>query len=528
MSEFQETKNNLILRVKRKRTQDPSEYILCIAEDNDSRNQVKKSAIQQLVSDMTLSHNQTDNNSMERNSDHKLLLSRKHTVEGDNSNIDQQTFESLKRSRDVIDNYGDGEPSKNEKFLWITKGRKTIVNDKAESFVIVDMDVVKSTTESVKQSPSPKKGNKIINPITRQLDEAINVALNTGDFSAMYSLLEQGADVNYQRTAPGDGMTCLMAAVIKEHLRMVTYLLARKANPLLLNSEFRSASDYSEYALMEKKGNDTVSKIAILIRQAVVSFEYENSYQEEKKRSSKDNSMDEDYVYDIYCADGTLMDTEGKMPSVDAPEVHVSGLRIDADGTVEMIFHYDSDWSDLGDDEDPDSNDERNEDNDYPDEEEEENDEQDSDEENVINSKSQFRKNNQHDEEYDFDNDDDDDNQLPKFERNSVGRVLHPMIVDDPFASIPSLDGGIEEMWNLGNEAQGNADDIVRRNDMAKKTGMNIGAIAREFDSNGLAKFGNDLSDDDTTENWMNYSNEGYNPRDEYNEYAYNSDDDSL
>jgi hypothetical protein len=35
---------------------------------------------------------------------------------------------------------------------------------------------------------------------------------------------------------------------------------------------------------------------------------------------------------------------------------------------VELVFEYDSDWSDLADDEDPDSNDERFEGNDYPDE----------------------------------------------------------------------------------------------------------------------------------------------------------------
>ena len=35
---------------------------------------------------------------------------------------------------------------------------------------------------------------------------------------------------------------------------------------------------------------------------------------------------------------------------------------------MELVFEYDSDWSDLADDEDPDSNDERFEGNDYPEE----------------------------------------------------------------------------------------------------------------------------------------------------------------
>ena len=43
-------------------------------------------------------------------------------------------------------------------------------------------------------------------------------------------------------------------------------------------------------------------------------------------------------------------------------------LHITGNGNVELVFEYDSDWSDLADDEDPDSNDERFEGNDYPDE----------------------------------------------------------------------------------------------------------------------------------------------------------------
>src|SRR5690606_16447955 len=56
--------------------------------------------------------------------------------------------------------------------------------------------------------------------------------------------------------------------------------------------------------------------------------------------------------------------------------VRVEGLRINsADGEVELVdTEYDSDWSDLGDDEEPDSNDERFEGNDYPDEEDEDED----------------------------------------------------------------------------------------------------------------------------------------------------------
>ena len=43
-------------------------------------------------------------------------------------------------------------------------------------------------------------------------------------------------------------------------------------------------------------------------------------------------------------------------------------LQISRNGNVELVFEYDSDWSDLADDEEPDSNDERFAGNDYPEE----------------------------------------------------------------------------------------------------------------------------------------------------------------
>jgi hypothetical protein len=51
---------------------------------------------------------------------------------------------------------------------------------------------------------------------------------------------------------------------------------------------------------------------------------------------------------------------------------------------------------------------------------------------------------------------------------------------------------------------------------------MHVGAQPREFDSNGLPKFGADLSDDEGEGRYGNY--EDY---EEYNNEAYDSDDSS-
>jgi len=48
------------------------------------------------------------------------------------------------------------------------------------------------------------------------------------------------------------------------------------------------------------------------------------------------------------------------------PTVTVEGLVVSDDGNIKLVNEYDSEWSDLGDDEDPDSNDERFHGNDYP------------------------------------------------------------------------------------------------------------------------------------------------------------------
>ena len=61
-----------------------------------------------------------------------------------------------------------------------------------------------------------------------------------------------------------------------------------------------------------------------------------------------------------------------------APVVQIDGLHIGVTGEVELVFDYDSDWSDLADDEEPDSNDERFDGNDYPEDREDDDDEDDS------------------------------------------------------------------------------------------------------------------------------------------------------
>ena len=99
-----------------------------------------------------------------------------------------------------------------------------------------------------------------------------------------------------------------------------------------------------------------------------------------------DNVSCEEYVTDVYCVSintntCSISIEEGQTKGWTAeetddlmtyPVITIPGLSVTSDGSAEIVFEYDSDWSDLAEDEDPDSNDERYFGNDYPDEESEE------------------------------------------------------------------------------------------------------------------------------------------------------------
>jgi hypothetical protein len=173
------------------------------------------------------------------------------------------------------------------------------------------------------------------------------------------------------------------------------------------------------------------------------------------------------------------------------PIVPIEGLKIHGDGNVEIVYAYDSDWSDLGDDEDYDSNDERYLGNDYPEDE-------DSDDANRINLSDED------DSDVDDSDDDIDNGRMPRFEKKSVGRVLRHGITDDPFEPLSRDKHRLQQLWGLNNDVDD--EDLPIRNQreriegMKLKSGMDFASVPREFGINGLPKYGNELSDDDIDE----------------------------
>jgi hypothetical protein len=502
-------KKPLVVRVKRKRNQDSIDAI-CVEEHRTT----KKRGMAGLAAGL---------NSMSHLDSTKILLTRIETITEDGSNLkddslvsslDSNTYNALKRSRGAEKSNDDLQPlvtKKNRdafKFI-VTKNKKIFTSEEGNSsdaMIFVDMTSVESASlrqdkssiasslshsHSSSTNISPKKGKRVLDPLTRMLNSSINTALATGNFKDMLGAIEAGADINYQRTDT-DGYTCLMAAVQMGNLNVVSKLLSKNANALLQNEVTQTAVDIAEYAKLESK-NHSASMILIMVRQSA-SEQYLQLQKSLGKGSGsgsgssgqEEDDGGEDYVYDIYTCHQTASaenttsktsaqekkKTEAEDIYESIPSVKVSGLSLDDMGNAEIDFHYDSDWSDLAhDDDDEDSNDENYFGNDYPEDDDNSNDGYERNFDNML-PKS---------DDDDDDNDEDSDDEggrLPRFDRHGVGRQLKPFVVDEHQSSFAKTAEELENLWSL--EDRGGDDQMdsgaqqhaTRLGDMGKRTGV--------------------------------------------------------
>ena len=194
-----------------------------------------------------------------------------------------------------------------------------------------------------------------------------------------------------------------MSAVKHCNLRMVKRLLQLGVDPTLTDASGNNALHFLRETRRNKEDAD---EIRSLVQSAILRTEQQNLISQsnpnpnpnpnltvESSNSGNNAEMevgtDGEFVFDVYCVSGISgmdngtsqepgsaeMDVASSDPSVGPVPLRVDGLRIlDGQGHVELSLEgaYDSDWSDLGDDEEPDSNDERFHGNDSPDEEEDE------------------------------------------------------------------------------------------------------------------------------------------------------------
>lgn len=242
---------NLIVRVKRRRSQDPSDSLWIV--DDAGVPSKKKSTARQItdsLQSMTTSNNDENIASKTR----KLFLQRIQTVEVgaeaelDKSALSASVSKSQKRGRIEIETSNglenvvndSTEPSAvnsvtmDQKVLnprdnsdesssmWITSGKKVLrSNYTLEKFVVVDVSQipfsrpsatnsrtlaqesslnVAASSASLNTTSSPKK-SAVIDPATRKLDAAIEKAFKLNDFNEMAQALQIGAIYTIFRTA---------------------------------------------------------------------------------------------------------------------------------------------------------------------------------------------------------------------------------------------------------------------------------------------------------------------------------------
>ena len=242
---------NLIVRVKRRRSQEPTESI-CIVDDAGAPAK-KRSTARQLTE--SLSALSTSNNEKEQSktSNQKLFLRRIQTVEvGGEAELDKRALSasvslSQKRGRDEVDIPINPEKERTEgnessesyssttveynqekksttitdqSCMWITGGKKVLrSNYTLEKFVVVDVtqvpfarpsQIVSNTLskdknnqetgqnhqetgqKSTLNSPGNVKKSIVIDPATRKLDAAIEKAFKFNDFNDMAQALQIG------------------------------------------------------------------------------------------------------------------------------------------------------------------------------------------------------------------------------------------------------------------------------------------------------------------------------------------------
>ena len=546
---------NFYVRVKRNRDEHPLEQ-LCIIEDSSIApdKHKKRRSVDSLSTQLSGLHTSSSTKDPKR-----ILLQRIRTTDRSNNEVTTST--------DQISDVNHTTSSKmaDSIILRVVSSSlaqiSSVENPSSSAVAVIDMTmstpysnrpIQAGTTSNTNEHM--KTSHRILDPATRLLDKGIATAIRNGDFNDLSAALIQGADPNYQMVSSSGGYTALMAAATKSNVRMVRRLLLKAVDVLAVNADGKTALDLVPTKLTARNSSD-VTEIRSLIVRAV---EAEGQRSRLKAFVESESCSSDNYVYDIYSVSSAV---DAAAVSSEAPfsAVQVEGLKIVGESNIDidLLLSYDSDWSDLGEDEDPDSNDERFHGNDYP--EEAASDEEDlldpaydddddlddaaaensSDDEMPHSSRMGRSYSDRRDmsigkgrldgdnSDYDEDVDVQYDNaheaqsrptgcQLPRstadriaaLDRSfGVGKVIRPAVIFDTGASSrpfgPLDTESLQLLWEESPPAQVDDDDDAdggskdRIDQMRNRTGMVFASNPREFDAHGLPKYACDLSDDD-------------------------------
>ena len=503
---------SLVVRVKRRRDQAPAETLLIVEDDHPRTKKAASEALSGEMGKLSTSSAQGGGTGLGRS----VVLRRMATMTSAQGNQMDSVVSSLQGAPEAA---GASSVSGGGASMWITQGR-SVFQSQADgtSYVVVDLSQVKMRDsmdvgdgQEVSSSCSggsssaggggAVKRSPIRDPPTRNLEAAIEKAILTSDFNDLSYAILQGANPNYQRplperpdgssTDPADplpgGETALMAAARQGNVRMVDRLVSLGVNVFATDALGRTAMDLARAA----PARSASQEIALKLHSAAIKAHREAA------PAQIEGGVDGDYEVDVFYAapassssssSSSAAPHEEAGPASDAwaglsfahaqPVVRVDGLRIGRDGLAEIELTYDSDWSDLGDDEDPDSNDERYHGNDYPDEEEGDEEEQDEDseanahlgigradldseeeeEERRLNGTTQpaakaraprAGRMDDSDDEGEGGDDEDEDEQggQSRFLRKPIGRVVRPMVQGGDHLCPPHSRESIRAVW---------------------------------------------------------------------------------
>lgn len=524
----------LVVRVKRRRDEQPSESICVVGDDNEDygAKRRKPGLIEQMQAQLTMEDTLDEIEAKQTpptgtNGAKHIVLHRMATlVSGTRSHLDEETKLFLGGSRPRPDeDQAEAQPRKRGKLVVTQTRSRLTVNE--QSCVVVDMMQLPSEEAGPAGQPaaaSPAKtSQRILDPPTRELEQGITAAMQRGDFNQLSTGLIKGANPNHQLPMDKGGQTALMAAAAKVNLRMVNRLLMADVDPTLRDSSGRTAADL----IKETSQNQREAKEVRQLLQSALIKHYQFQRQIEAKQHRRVHTEavnNEEYVVDVFviAADAATAPGAGPATSTAASAaneaeqqaIKIEGLRILDDGQVDLLV-YDSDWSDLADDEDPDSNDERFDGNDYPEDEDSDvdapyqNDDA-SDSEDEDRERGQFRAHRAHISAavaathkgkgasmYDDLVYQDADADVPLFhEVNRIGKVMHEQYIDGTAAAHNTE--SLQELWDVQNQPQNAHEERIEQ--MRQRTGMVFASKPNEFTPSGLAKYGMDLSDDEMDE----------------------------
>lgn len=272
---------SLIVRVKRRRDQDPSDS-LCIVEDSERRAKRNVHKVAEQFGTLTTATNLSNESELSNHMEtmKHVILTRVETVDQQsNTDIDAVTL-AVSAKRTVGGSLKSSRKREHSNTVLVKTSTSTLKSGGESSFVVVDLAQVSHALKEMSEMAdvsthhdgvtTDKKIAKtvILNPLQRKMDVAIAVAFENGDFNGIVEALDAGSSVHHQRSEANGGTTALMAAAKCCNLRMTRRLIGRGADVLAVDSRGETALDYARKAVVEtsRLADDKVELQLILKR----------------------------------------------------------------------------------------------------------------------------------------------------------------------------------------------------------------------------------------------------------------------